>query len=324
MDEQYKLVVNMLPDKIKRLLLQLDKSVVSKVTEIRLRSLKPLALTLHNSTIYPFNSSYTLTPNNLCYFPSSAELNETVMKLCNNSVYSHEQELAEGYLILPGGHRTGICGKIIVKQDNTRWITDISSINIRISREVKGFSQCVIGEIMNSSGIVICGPPHSGKTTFLRDYICNISNRGERVSLVDCRGEIAAVRDGVCGLDVGVNTDVITGGTKSEGIERALRTMTPDVIAFDEISGKSELNSIVDCLNSGVKIVTTIHVSGIDELYRRNQFLPLLNIGIFTHAVFLDLSHKVKVVKIGDICAEDIGSSSDSNFFCCNGCNQVC
>ncbi len=305
MDEQYKSVVNLLPKAISNILLSVDVKISQITTEIRLRAGKPLALTTDSGILYLEEVGYSLIPTQRSRFIAEDELKDAFLRLCNNSVYSHEQELKQGYLTLCGGHRAGICGHIVTKPNGEYWITDVSSINIRIAREVKGVAESVYGKTLYGKGLLICGPPHSGKTTYLRDYLRISSDRGERVAIVDCRGEIAAVRNSICGLDVGVNTDVITGGAKADGIEKALRVLTPDIIAFDEIGSKEELEKISDCFNSGVRVVTTIHCSNSAELLERNRYLPILNTGMFTHLIFLDLFHKVTVLEECELFAEN-------------------
>ena len=321
MDEQYKQIIDMLPLNIKSILYSVADKFSCCTTEIRLRTNKPLALTTYNGMVYPYYGGYNLYPTKDNYIVKNSELDETVLKLCNNSIHSHEKELVEGYISLAGGHRVGVCGKIVIKGDNTRWVTDISSVNIRIARAVYGCSQGVLSKIINEKGLLICGPPHSGKTTFLRDYIRNVSNRGERVAVIDCRGEIAASKNGVCGLDVGLNSDVISGGTKPEGIQRALRTMSPDLIAFDEVGSIEELNGIVDCLNSGVRVVTTVHCNNYEELNMRNKYLPILNIGVFGTAVFLDKKFMIKIVRMCDEIDKDYWNNYNNNFILGNRYN---
>ncbi len=313
MNAQYLSAIKLLPNSIADLLFTVEENITEKATEIRLRSGKPISLTTKGGTIYPYFNGYSLLPDNYSVIASPYMIKEAFQQLCNNSVYSHEEELSQGFLILKDGHRAGICGRVIKKNDEKPWITDISSINIRIAHEVKGVAEQVFGQTSDFCGLLICGPPNSGKTTMLRDYIRIASQRGERVALVDCRGEIAAVKNSLCGLDVGINTDVITGGDKANGIELALRVLSADIIAFDEIGTIDELTKIRDCLNSGVKVVTTFHCQDCEQLIRRNKYLPILDTGAFSHFIFLGKDYRPQVFKECELENETSGNSGSNN-----------
>ncbi len=306
MSERYISAIDLLPDKFRCILKRTENKIMNEVTEIRIRSGKPICLTLNDRIVYPNKIGYSLIPDSQSIIFTSEEVTECFLYLCNNSVYSHEQEISQGFLSLKDGHRAGICGRAIKKANGESWISDISSINIRVAREIVGVAAKVYGQTFGFKGLLICGAPNSGKTTFLRDYIRLLSNCGEKVSVIDCRGEIAAVKGSICCLDVGVNTDVITGGRKSEGIEHALRVLSPNVIAFDEIGNLEELNQIRDCFNCGVKIITTFHCDSIDELISRSRFLPIINTNAFSHFVFLDKSRIPKVYLRSDLNNETI------------------
>ena len=231
---------------------------------------------------------------------SQDELQSCLLALCNHSVYSHDRELSFGYLSLPGGHRAGVCGTTFLRSDGTRALREVTAINLRIAHEIKGFAKKLFSEVQ-AGGLLIIGAPHTGKTTLLRDYIRLCSDNGETVSLVDCRGEIAAAYHGQPALDIGCNTDVITGADKPSAIENALRAMAPQMIAFDEIGSSAELSSLRDCMNAGVRAVTTVHAGSFEELLERNRFLPILNTGAFGNIVLLKNDYSYEIRKVGEV-----------------------
>lgn len=312
-DSSFLSAINLLPKDLHNNLLNIDENISKQVTEIRLRSGKPLSLTLRDKIVFLSYDGYSLMVNNRTFITTQEIVTESFLQLCNHSVYSHEEELAEGYLILKDGHRAGICGRAMNKKDGSPWIAEVNSINIRIARELTGIADNVYRETRGFKGLLICGAPNTGKTTLLRDFSRIASDNGEKVTVVDCRGEIAAVKNGLCGLNVGVNTDVITGGCKSEGIQRALRVLSPNIITFDEIGSEDELQSIQDSLNSGVKIITTFHCENIDELRDRNKYLHILDSNVFSHFIFLDKFRKTSVYKRGEIIYENSGHSCVDN-----------
>lgn len=235
--------------------------------------------------------SYTVTPLNITL--TLSEVHEVFVSLCRDSVYTHEQEISSGFISLPCGSRAGVTGNYILKPDGRYWIRDITSINIRIASEVTGFANKLMGEVARGS-ILICGAPNSGKTTLLRDYIRAKSNLGTKISLVDVRCEIS----GFGTLDVGLNTDVATGGNKALLIENSLRSMAPEIIAFDEIGTVDELERLKDCLSSGVDCVATFHARSKEELILRNRFLPVLNLNVFNYLVFINHDYGYTVERI--------------------------
>ena len=200
---------------------------------------------------------------------NKAELDEVVKRITDNSLYAREEELKEGYLSMKGGNRAGICGSFVGGK-----LRNISSVNIRIAREIKGCANALLREA--EKGLLIVGAAGSGKTTLLRDLIRLLSNEDNRISVVDTRGELCGKGFGA-DLDIGPNTDVITGLSKAEGCEIALRTMNPQYIAFDEVSNGRELSMIRESFFSGVKILTTAHASSICEIKKRAVTKALLD-----------------------------------------------
>ena len=200
---------------------------------------------------------------------SQQELSETVRRITGNSLYARQEELEEGYLSMKGGNRAGICGAFVGGS-----LRSVYSINIRIANEIKGCAKDLLCQSEN--GLLIVGPAGSGKTTLLRDLVRLLSIDGNRITVVDTRGEICG-RNGEYTLDIGPNTDVITGLSKAKGCEIALRTMTPQYIAFDEVSNGRELSLIRESFFSGVKILTTAHASSISEIKSRQVTSSLLD-----------------------------------------------
>ena len=303
-------ILKLLPFELSDTLCKLPEKTQGEITEIRLRSERPAMIKAKNTLYFIEKGALTFNRSIYSIVLSQDELQKCLLALCNHSVYSHENELALGYISLPGGHRAGVCGSSFLRSDGTRALREISSLNIRIAHEIKGFSMPLFSAV-KSGGVIIIGAPHTGKTTLLRDYIRLCSDSGETVSLIDCRGEIAAAYHGSPALDVGCNTDVITGADKPSGIENALRAMSPSLIAFDEIGSVSELSSVRDCMNAGVRVVTTVHAGSFSEFMERNRFLPVLDTGAFENVVLLEKDYSYEIRKVGEI----LGSFDRSGSF---------
>ena len=169
---------------------------------------------------------------------SAVEIRETVSLLSAYSLYAFEEELKQGYLTIEGGHRIGFCGKTVMEDGKIRTLKQINALNIRIAREQKGWGERILPELMEDERFyhtLIVSPPGCGKTTLLRDVVRCLSERLLMVGVVDERGEIAPLRDGMPQMDVGKCTDVLEGCPKAKGMVLLLRSMSPDIIAVDEL-----------------------------------------------------------------------------------------
>lgn len=299
-------IFKMLPTRLLDALERLTSETVGKITEIRMRAGGPVVIKTGNTLYFLEKGTLAFNRSLLSVTLSQDELQGCLLALCNHSVYSHDRELSFGYLSLPGGHRAGVCGTTFLRPDGTHALREVTAINLRIAHEVKGFARKLFSEVQ-TGGLLIIGAPHTGKTTLLRDYVRLCSDNGETVSLVDCRGEIAAAYHGCPGLDIGCNTDVITGADKPSAIENALRAMAPQMIAFDEIGSSAELSSLRDCMNAGVRAVTTVHAGSFEEFLERNRFLPILNTGAFENIVLLKSDYSYEIRKVGEVLDSSIG-----------------
>ncbi|MBQ7045499.1 MAG: hypothetical protein IJN65_03290 [Clostridia bacterium] len=274
---------------IKNILNKIDPNVAADIQEIRLRSYSPLCVTKMGETFFvnAFGSLESL-PNN-AYIVSESELKETYRLLSSGSVYSHINEIKDGYIILKHGNRAGVCGTFT--EDSA--LSHITSVNIRIAKQIIG-SAGQIAEIYSGGSVLIAGPPGSGKTTVLRDFIrilsSGITGKMYRVCVIDRRGEISAAYLGKIYNDLGPNTDLIQGVPIEKGIEMAIRTMYPNIVAFDEISTQNQASSIIDSFNAGVDVITTAHIFNEDDLLKRKPIRTILSSGAVKWIVVLPSS----------------------------------
>lgn len=210
------------------------------------------------------------------------EIGECVKSFCGHSLHSYEKELREGYITLKGGHRAGFCGTAVIKNGILDGVKDISCLNIRIAREVIGAGEALRDTVFDNNfrGLLLCGKPMSGKTTVLRD-LCRIIGDRRKLALIDGRSEIAATYEGVPQNDVGAFTDILNGYGKAEGIETAIRALSPEYIACDEITGLGDCERL--CLDSGVKMIFTLHSGSIEQA----KNTPAAKSGAISHIAFM-------------------------------------
>lgn len=267
-----------------------EESLVD-VQEIRLRSGQPFLLkTAEGIFSLQKNGGLLSAPWEKGIRISAADLRETVSLLSAYSLYAFEEELRQGYITMEGGHRVGFCGKAVLENGEIRTLRQINALNIRIAREQKGWGEQFLTYLMEEDifcHTLIVSPPGCGKTTLLRDIVRCLSERGKTVGVVDERGEIAPLRDGTPQMDVGPCTDVLEGCPKAKGMVLLLRSMSPDIIAVDELGRKEDIEAVEEALYAGVKLVATAHGRDFADLETRPQLCSLIRKNVFERYLFL-------------------------------------
>ncbi len=272
---------------------QINRDKLKSAEEIRIRCNSPLYLRCGKSFVYIGGKD-----EKSAYRPTNKDIEITLNKMSDYSVYAFNDEIKRGYLTLPGGYRVGICGSIVYSRDEIITIKNISSLNIRISRQVKGCADKLVKGLYNKGFLntLIISPPACGKTTLLRDIIRQLSNKGICIGLVDERSEIAGTYMGVAQNDLGSHTDILDGCKKDKGMLMLLRSMGPQIIAADEIGLEEELRCIRQIANSGVGLLCTVHATDTDELVKRIEFNKLKEDKLFKRYVVLSSNPGVGTV----------------------------
>lgn len=259
------------------------------IEEIRIRSGQPVQLCFCGSErlLYP--------PANQPMV-SAEDCAAIVERACEHSVYAWQEELRNGFLTLSGGHRVGLCGKAVKDNAGIRTLTDITSLNIRIARACPGAADALIPKLVRNDGspypTLIISPPGCGKTTVLRDLIRQLSwglngSRPMRIAVIDERMELAGCVRGVAQHDLGPRTDILNGCTKPEGIRMAVRTLSPEVLATDELGSHEDALAIQEAAFCGVITIASAHVTEPTLLFKRRVLFGLLESGALERVVLL-------------------------------------
>ncbi len=236
--------------------------------EIRLRAGRPVIL--HSGGREHFLTAQGEPTGSLsqAYCAAERELEEILEHICHYSPYAFEEELRRGFVTVAGGHRVGVAGQAVLEPDGRiRTFKNISYLNVRVSHEVKGAADGVLPDMYGGGSLksaLIISPPGCGKTTLLRDIVRQISDGnvygpGMTVGVVDERSELAGSFLGKAQNDMGIRTDVLDGCPKELGMLLLLRSMSPQVIAIDELGGDGELAALRQAAVCGCKVLATVH-----------------------------------------------------------------
>jgi len=291
-------IINSLSLNLREKIKNLPKNNLN-IEEIRLRVEKPLILNAKNKD-YFYNEKtkdLDLKMDNP-YIVTREDIEQTFQIICKYSIHTFIDDITKGFITLRGGHRIGIVGKTIVEDGRVKNIKHISSLNIRVSREIIGCSEKILEHIIKNDNEVnntlIISPPQCGKTTLLRDIVRNLSNgnkrygfNGTKIALIDERNEISGSYLGVPQMDVGIRTDIIETCPKDIGIMMLLRSMSPNVIVTDEIGSESEIKALYTALNGGVSLITTVHGDSIEDIQSRKELSRLLDKELFKKIIIL-------------------------------------
>lgn len=276
-------ILRVLPSYISNEIIKLNCS--QNITEIRLRTkCKVILICGKNEMVL----NCIVTPKTIL---------DILLNVSKNSIYAIQNDINNGFVVIRGGHRIGISGEVVYVDDKIKNIKNICSLNIRVARQIYGCADLVLPKIISGNtflNTLIVSPPGCGKTTLIRDIIRQISNgipslnfKGKNVALIDERGEIASVYEGIPSLDVGIRTDIMSNVNKASGMKMMIRSMAPDIIATDEIGKKEDIVAIKEAILSGVKVIFTMHGDSIKSILKNENIKELLNLNIFSKIILL-------------------------------------
>ncbi|ONI44934.1 stage III sporulation protein AA [Candidatus Epulonipiscium fishelsonii] len=291
------------PMHIKKMFNSISKQIFDNIQEIKMRIDKPI-LIYKDQEEFGINISGIVKAEH-SYIVLREDIDATLKFISGFSMYSLEDELRQGFLTIEGGHRIGVTGKAVVQNQKLRTLKDINGLNIRVAHQIIGCSDKIMPNILQNRkpcNTLIISPPKCGTTTILRDIIRNFSNgfygQGPfTVGVVDERSEIAGCYKGIPQNDVGIRTDVLDACPKVEGMKMLIRSMSPQVLAVDEIGRQEDLLALEEALGAGVSILCTIHGNDIKDCYKKPILKQMIQDRWFDRIIILGNRPKVGIVK---------------------------
>ncbi|WP_052446770.1 hypothetical protein [Candidatus Soleaferrea massiliensis] len=309
--------VQNLGESVRRYLAGLPDPIKRDAQEVRLRTGEPLQLGMGDRLYFIDKQGAAQTSANADSVTCTKEtLQESFRALCQYSVHSHIEEIRNGFISVKGGHRAGICGTAVMESGVLTGVRDVSSINLRIAKQIPGAGSEVMKIFADDphTGLLIIGAPSSGKTTILRDLTRQLSNGGLgrylKIAVADERSEIAGVSAGQPQNDLGPCCDVLDGYQKADAIMIAVRCLSPDIIICDELGTTREAEAVEMGLNSGVTVIASAHASNPSEIQNKPQIRRLLGTGAFSRIVLLD--NRERVGRIRQVIPVDMDGTTAS------------
>lgn len=264
------------------------------ITSSNYNFLEEIRIRINRPIVIKYNMNFEI----LDYVIKTDDIQEIMQYITENSVYSYQNQICEGFITLKGGHRVGISGNVAMENGKVKNINYIFSLNFRIAKQIIGASEKILNKVYNDGIIyntLIVSPPGGGKTTILRDLIRVLSSY-KTIGVVDERGEIAAMYKDNLQNDLGLNVDVLNNIKKSIGIKMLIRSMSPDLICADEIGTKEDIEAIKYAVTSGVNGVFTAHGETINKINQNPILNDLIEDKLIDQIIILDKNNRQKII----------------------------
>lgn len=294
MHEKKREIMKILSAKLRKILENSDIDF-ERLQELRLRMNEPFIIRYDGKEYFVAENGSLTKEYEDAYEINAADIKETLEYISSFSLYAYEDEIRQGFITVQGGHRIGLAGKVVLEQGRVKSVKHISFINIRMSHEKKGCGTEIMPYIYEGNQIchtLIISPPGCGKTTLLRDIVRMISDGfknhpGVSVGVVDERSEIGACYRGIPQNDVGIRTDILDCCPKAEGMLMLIRSMSPAVIAVDEIGKREDIDALAYVMNCGCQMLATVHGASVDDVKNKPILRKLVEEKLFKRFIVL-------------------------------------
>lgn len=265
------------------------KIVISHINEIRIRADKPILLSIGGQKVFLCDRGATGNIKE-AIIASKIMIEDIIFRASECSLYSVNEQIKRGFIVTQGGIRLGLGGDLVEEAGKIKTMTNFTSVNIRIPHEVKNCSLSTFDLLHCRDGVLntlVVSPPGAGKTTFLRDFICQLSERNYayNVLVLDERGELDIGESG----SIGNFADKISFARKKVGFENGIRALSPNLIVTDELGQEEDVDAVMYAVNCGVNILASVHCDSIENLQNKPFFERIIKERVFKRFVLLSL-----------------------------------
>ena len=130
-------ILKYFPEKIEKKIISEFDEKNDSLEEIRIRAGRPIILKLND------------TEKIIKYNVSTDEVLSCLQLLCENSIYSYQNQIIEGFITIKGGHRVGISGSCVMEDSKIINIDYLFSLNFRVARQIIGCANKIIKLILD-------------------------------------------------------------------------------------------------------------------------------------------------------------------------------
>ncbi len=116
---------------------------------------------------------------------------------------------------------------------------------------------------------------------------------GMTVGVIDERSELGGSYQGKAQNNLGCRTDILDGYPKVEGMMMLVRSMSPKVIAIDEIGKEEEVEALEYSMHCGCTILGSVHGASFEEIGRKPVFRRIIEGKLFQRYIVLSSNPKV-------------------------------
>lgn len=315
-------ILKIFPKELRQVLGRL-KVEFEDMQEIRLRAGQPVLLICAGKEycLGPAGELWGRERQGEAVRATGEQLGRAVEYMGGYSLYAAEDELRQGFITIQGGHRIGVAGRVVADRQQVKMMKFISFINVRVAHQIKGCADPVIEGLYGQAGgaerrflnTLIISPPRLGKTTLLRDLIRQVSSgrpgtAGMTVGVVDERSELGACYQGIPQNDLGPRTDVLDCCPKAQGMRMLVRSMSPQVVAVDEIGSMEDVQAIDEIRSCGCALAVTVHGGSLEEVREKPHLGRLLGEGCFERFILLSRDEEGRRrVRLMDVQGRELG-----------------